>query len=118
MIITTVKIHGLTHKRREILQTVRGLAERMLKNSGCFKIDIFQDLENSDILYLLEEWQSERDLEEYKTSKSLAVLLGLRALLVESVEIKHAVKCRWESVTKNKQINNNKAVDDSEQNLS
>ena len=101
MIFTTIKLHGLTHKRREILQTVSGLVDRMPCDSGCLGVDIYQDIENRDIFYLHEKWNSKKDLEEYKKSNSLAVLMGIRALLVESIEIKHSIKCNIKSFTQN-----------------
>lgn len=103
MIFTTIKLHGLAHKRREILQTVRGLAEKMPLDSGCLSVDIYQDLDNRDILYLREKWHTIKDLDAYKKSNSLAVLMGIQALLVESIEIKHAVKYSAIITAQNKQ---------------
>lgn len=96
MIVTTIKLHGLPQKRREIIQTIKGLAHQMAKDDGCNNSDFYQDLNDKDIFYLTQEWQTANDLEKYKKSKSLAVLFGLEALLVESLEIKHAVKCKLE----------------------
>ena len=92
MMITTVKILCRKEKRKEIVQTIQGLMEQLIKEGDCVKADLYQDLDNKDILYFNEEWQTRKDLEKYKTSKSLAVLLGLESLLAESVEINHAVK--------------------------
>lgn len=92
MIITTIKIHSRTQKRKEIVQTIKGLTEQLTKDGVCVKADLYQDLDDKDTLYLMEEWQSRKDLEKFKTSKSLAVLLGLETLLADSVEINHAVK--------------------------
>lgn len=96
MIITTIKMHGLPQKRKEIIQTVRGLADQMAKADGCNHADFYQDLHDKDIFYLMEEWNTATDMENHKKSKSYAVLFGLEALLVESLEIKHAVKCKFE----------------------
>ncbi|TKB26243.1 hypothetical protein FCL47_10945 [Desulfopila sp. IMCC35006] len=93
MIVTTIKIHGLSRKRREIIQTIKGLADQVVKDEGCTSADFYQDMENKDIFYLLEEWKTIEDLERYLNSRSLAVLLGLDNLLAERLEIKHAVKC-------------------------
>jgi quinol monooxygenase YgiN len=99
MIITTIKIHGRSEKRREIVQTFKGLPEQLIQNEGCLKTNLFQDLDDNDTFYFTKECQTREDLGKFKISKSLAVLLGLETLLVESVEIKHAVKVltqeRW-----------------------
>lgn len=94
MILTSIKIHGLKSKRKEIIQTVKGIAEQVSGFQGCLRAEIYQDIENDDILYLMEEWESSQDLDKYRKSKSLAVLLGLESLLVETPEINHAVKCK------------------------
>lgn len=94
MILTTIKVHGQTTKRKEIIQTIRELAGRMVEDEGCLKADLYMDLEDKDTFYFMEEWCTKSDLEKFKNSKSLAVLLGLESLLVEGLEIKHAVKCR------------------------
>ena len=98
MILTTIRVHGKTSKRKEIVQTIKDLADKTAKDKGCLKADLYMDMEDKDTLYFLEEWNTKRDLEKYKTSKSLAVLLGVEALLVESLEIKHAVKCESEEI--------------------
>ena len=93
MILTTIKVHGQPNKRKEIIQTIHALAGEMIQDEGCFKADLYQDVEDHDILYFMEEWLTIKDLNKYKKSRSLAVLLGLETLLMESLEIKHAVKC-------------------------
>ncbi len=92
MIITTIKIHCRKEKRKEIVQTIKALTEQLTKDGGCVKAALYQDLDDQDTLYFTKEWQSRKNLEKYKTSKSLAVLLGLETLLADSVEIRHAVK--------------------------
>ena len=96
MIITTNKIICQKGKRKEIVQTIKGLVEQLIQEEGCVNADLYQDLDDKDILYFTEEWQTKKALENYKTSKSLAVLLGLETLLAESLEIKQAVKLEKE----------------------
>ena len=63
MIITTIKIHGRARNRKEIVQTIKGLMEQLTKDGGCVKADLFQDLDDEDTFYLMEEWQSKKILE-------------------------------------------------------
>lgn len=93
MIITTIKLHGQPHKRKEIVQTVTGLADGMAKYEGCDNASLYQDIHDKDIFYFMEEWKTALDFERYKKSNSYAVLFGLESLLVEALDIKHAVKC-------------------------
>jgi quinol monooxygenase YgiN len=94
MIITTIKIHGLPQKRKEILQTIKGLVDQMAKDDGCKRADLYRDLYDRDVFYIMEEWKTVSDLEKHKKSKSLAILFGLESLLVESLEIQYAVDCK------------------------
>lgn len=93
MLLTTIRIHGRPEKRKEIMQAIRGLVVKVAREKGCLKVNIYQDIEDKDTLYLFEEWQTMDDLENYKKSNTLSVLLGLESLLSESLQIKHAVKC-------------------------
>lgn len=92
MIITTIKIHGRPEKRKEILLTLKGLTKQMIKDGSCVKADLYRDVSDRDVFYFARECRTKSDLEKYKTSKSLAVLLGLESLLTESLEINHAVR--------------------------
>ena len=92
MIVTTIKIHCRSGKRRVIVQTIKGLAEQLVLNGECLKAELYQGLDDKETFYIIEEWQTWKALEKYKSLKSLAVLLGLETLLAESVEIKHTVK--------------------------
>jgi quinol monooxygenase YgiN len=98
MILTTIKVHGQSAKRKEIIQTINELAGRMAEDKGCLKADLYIDIEDKDTFYFMEEWSTQDDLEKYKNSRSLSVLLGLETLLVESLEIKHAIKCEAEEI--------------------
>lgn len=98
MILTTIKVHGQSAKRKEIIQTINELAGRMADDEGCLKADLYIDIDDKDTFYFMEEWSTLGDLEKYKKSKSLTVLLGLESLLVEGLEIKHAIKCEWEEI--------------------
>lgn len=94
MILTIIKMHGQPAKRREILQTIRELDGRAVQEEGCMAATYFEDIENKDIHFILEEWKTEKDLERYKSSKTYKVLLGLKALLVEPPEIQHTIQCK------------------------
>jgi len=62
------------------------------EHEGCLKAEIYQDLDDQNIFYLIEEWSTRKDLENYKASRLMAVLRGLETLLTESLQIRHAVR--------------------------
>ena len=92
MIITTIKILCRKGKKKEIVQTIKGLTEQLIKEVGCVKADLYQDLDDQDTFCFTQEWQTRGGLEKHKTSKSLVVLLGLETLPAESPAIKYTVK--------------------------
>ncbi len=87
MFLTTVKLHGLPAKRKEIILTLQELAKRMKSVSGCSKADLYQDVLDKNKLYFLEECPIGPGLEQDTKSEFAAVLRGMQSLLAESVEI-------------------------------
>lgn len=96
MILTIIKIHGLSTKRKEILQTIKELDSKAAQQEGCVAAGYYEDLDDRDIHYILEEWESQADLDRYKRSKFYNALLGLEALLTQPLEIQHTLKCKTE----------------------
>ena len=92
MIITTIKIHCRSEKRKEILLTLKGLTRQMIKDGNCVRADLYMDVFDKNVFYFTRECRMKSDLEKYKNSKSLSVLLGLETLLTESLEINHALR--------------------------
>ncbi len=92
MVITEIIIHARPEKRKEILQTIKGLSEQLTKTSGCVDVGLYQDIEDENVFYVMESWMNKHDLEKFKHSRLLTVLLGLKSLLVESPEINYLVE--------------------------
>ena len=87
MIKTSIKIQGKPKKRKEILQTILSLLEPGFNHQGCLKTEVYHDVADKNSFYLFSDWATEKDLEKYKKSKSMAVLLGLQFLLEDSLRI-------------------------------
>jgi quinol monooxygenase YgiN len=92
MITTKTKLRFNSNNRKEILQTVYRLSELDLKSKGCLKIEVWKDVSDKNILYLVEDWSSAKDMEKHNLSKSMAVLCGLQFLLVEDLQTIHTVQ--------------------------
>ena len=92
MITTKTKLSFNLNNRKEILQTVYRLSELDLKSKGCLKAEVWKDVSDKNILYLVEEWSSDKDMEKHNQSKSMAVLCGLQFLLVEDLQTIHTVQ--------------------------
>jgi len=102
MILYIIELHGLGNNRKEIFQTVSELVDGMNTCPGCNRADIYKDLDDGNILYLVEEWRSKKDFDRYRNSASLSVLLGLEALLDGDIDTKHAVKQRYKRIGEEK----------------
>jgi quinol monooxygenase YgiN len=89
-------MHGRSAKRKEIIQTIKDLDSDVAQQEGCVTAGYYEDLDDRDVHYILEEWKSQDDLERYKRSRSYNALLGLEALLIEPLEIQHTLKCSSE----------------------
>ncbi len=94
MILTIIKMHGRSTKRREIIQTIKELDNKAMLEKGCVTATYYESIDDQDVHYILEEWETREDLERYKSSKTYNVLLGLEALLVGPPEIQHTIQCR------------------------
>ncbi len=72
----------------EILQTIKGIKEQLDKKAQCRQVKIYQDIEDENIFFIVEDWVSEDDLDEYLSSRLFKVLLGLNSILEEPLEVK------------------------------
>ena len=93
MILTIIKMHGRSTKRREIIQTIKELDSKAAQEEGCVTAAYYEDIDNQDVHYILEQWETREDLERYKGSTAYNVLLGLEALLKEPLQIQHTFQC-------------------------
>lgn len=96
MILTIIKLHGRSTKRKEILQTIKELDSKAAQQEGCVATGFYEDMNDRNVHYILEEWESREDLERYMRTKSYNVLLGIEALLKGPLEIQHTHKCKTE----------------------
>jgi quinol monooxygenase YgiN len=88
MIIVRVTMNALPMKRKELLQTIEAMSASMRKEKGCLSHHLYEDMEDENVLCLLEEWESQEDLENYLKSDRFAALLGAMDLLCEGPVIK------------------------------
>ncbi len=88
MIFFTVMIKGRAGKRKEILQTIHGVLDQVKKKEGCQGAKSYQDLNDENIFYLVEEWRTLEDMDRYLRSNLFAVLLGIEPILADKPEVK------------------------------
>ena len=87
MVLLFLKMNVRPEKRKELLQTLEAIMERVRKETGCVKANLYQDMENDRGFMLIEEWRNQQDLENHIRSDSFSVLLGANGLLESEPEI-------------------------------
>jgi quinol monooxygenase YgiN len=83
MIVVRITMNVLPEKQKELVQTLLSMIEPMEKEAGCLSYALFCNMEDKNLLNLLEEWQTRKDLDLYLRSEMFGVLLGTKSLLIE-----------------------------------
>jgi quinol monooxygenase YgiN len=83
MIVVKITMTVLPEKQKELVQTLLSMVGSMEKEAGCLSYVLFCNIEDKNLLSLLEEWQTRKDLDRHLTSEMFGVLLGTKSLLNE-----------------------------------
>jgi len=74
-------------KKLELSQTMASLIGSIRTEKGCRRCDFYQGIENENQLNLLEEWDTQKNLNSHLKSERFRVLRGAMNLLKEPYEI-------------------------------
>ena len=77
-----------SEKRMELSQTIASLIGSIRTEKGCKRCDFSQGLEDENLLFLIEEWNTEENLMNYLKSARFRVLRGAMNLLKEPYEMR------------------------------
>jgi quinol monooxygenase YgiN len=77
-----------TERRRDLLETMRGMMEPTRVERGCLSFRLYQDVENRNTFILIEEWETQEDLERHISKDNQRQLLTLMDLLSEQPELR------------------------------
>jgi len=88
MIIVRIAMNVFPEKRKEVMQTLRSMAETAGKEKGCLSYEVFCDVEDKTVCNLIEEWKTREDLDRHIRSERFSVLLGTKSLLARPLEMK------------------------------
>ena len=83
-----MRIKVQANKRKDFLDTARMIIEPMLVLPGCESCQISQDLNDTDIAILVEEWQSREDFERHIRSDEFRIILSMMELSSEKPKVK------------------------------
>jgi quinol monooxygenase YgiN len=87
MILVIMHMRVSAEKRKELSQTIHSLLSSFRTEKGCGRCDFFHGMEDENILCLLEEWDTRKNLEAHRKSECFKVLQGAMNLLEEPCEI-------------------------------
>jgi len=85
----TIFLKVASQKRDEFLQTIEALLIDLKKEKGFRKSSIYQDVANLNAFHLVEEWETNDDLERYLRSEPFRILIGTLKVLCQESEIRY-----------------------------
>ena len=88
MIVSTTKISVKPENRKEFLQTLNSLIGGIRHGKGCVSYNLYQGVENDNAFMLIEEWETQADLDNHLRSDRFGVLLGALNLLSDTPEFR------------------------------
>jgi quinol monooxygenase YgiN len=87
-ILVTLKMVVQPERRSDLLDTMRGILEPSRVERGCLSYRFYEDVENRNAFFLLEEWATQKDLESHIRTDNQRRLLALMDLLSEQPELR------------------------------
>jgi len=87
MFLAFIKMKVRSEKRKELLQTIQSIVAQRRKENGCVNSGFYQNGENENDFFLVEEWKTRKALDDHLQSVRFTVLMGARSLLNRPPEI-------------------------------
>ena len=88
MILATLKMIVQPERRSDLLETMRGMLEPARVERGCLSYRLYEDVEDRNAFVLVEEWETQQDLESHIRTDNQRRLLALMDLLSEQPELR------------------------------
>ena len=87
MIVVRTTLNVLPEKHLEVLQTLLSLLKPVGVEPGCKSYCAFYDINDKNRFMLIEEWETQKDLDRHIGSRRFGVLLGIKTLLFKPPDI-------------------------------
>lgn len=87
MIITRTYLNTLQEKQKEVLQTLLSMVEPPRNGNGLIRYSIYRDIKDKNVFNLISSWETRGHLNRYLNSDLFTVLLGIKSLLRDPIEI-------------------------------
>lgn len=83
MVISTLRILTAPKSRAEVVRTLTAQLGPTRVQPGCHRCDLYQDIENRETITLVEEWESQADLDLRLRSEDYRSVLAVIELAQE-----------------------------------
>jgi len=87
-ILVTLRMIVRPERRRDLLDTMRGMLEPARVERGCLSYRLYEDVEDRNIFILVEEWKTQKDMENHIRTDNQRRLLALMDFLSERPELR------------------------------
>jgi len=87
-ILVTLRMIVRPERRRDLLETLRGMLEPVRVERGCLSYRLYEDVEDRNTFVLVEEWKTQKDIESHILTDNQRRLLALMDLLSEQPELR------------------------------
>jgi len=88
MVFMTLRMIARPEMRKDLLKTMIGMLEPSRVEKGCLSYRLYEDVENKNALFLFEEWETQKDLENHLRTDNQQRLLVLMDFLSEKPELR------------------------------
>jgi quinol monooxygenase YgiN len=88
VILATLRMIVRPERRSDLLETMRGMLEPARVERGCLSYHLYEDVENRNAFVLIEEWETQADLEKHLAKDNQRRLFALMDLLSEQPELR------------------------------
>jgi len=89
VILATLRMIVRPDRRSDLLEAMRGMLEPARVERGCLSYRLYEDVDNRNALVLLEEWETQEDLERHISKNNQRRLLALMDLLSAQPELRY-----------------------------
>ncbi len=83
MILVITKMSVLPENRVELTQTITSLSGFTRAEKGCAYCELCQNIEDDNRLFLLEEWNTRKNLKAHQKTEHFSVFLGAMNTLAQ-----------------------------------
>jgi quinol monooxygenase YgiN len=87
MIVVRITLNALIEKQKELVQTILSLIRSMEKEAGCMSYAFFCSVEDRNLLNLIAEWRTRKDLNQHFNSEMFGILMGTKTLLDTPMQV-------------------------------